>query len=143
MATPTELARRIRFELSELSGHDGHHEFESLCRELARARFVSNVLPATGPVAVGGDQGRDFESFHTYLAGGLRFATGFLGLAATDTVVFACTLQRDRLKAKIAADAKSICNRGTPVQRIYFFVVEPVPVAVRHELQSGVHRCTR
>ena len=54
MATPTELARRIRFELSELSGHDGHHEFESLCRELARARFVSNILPATGPVAVGG-----------------------------------------------------------------------------------------
>ncbi|NJC66227.1 hypothetical protein HC028_17195 [Planosporangium flavigriseum] len=100
---------------------------------------MSNVLPATGPVAVGGDQGRDFETFHSYLAGSLRFATGFLALAATDTVVFACTLQRDKLKSKIKADVKSICTQGTPVHRIYFFAVETVPVAERHELQSFVH----
>jgi hypothetical protein len=122
-----------------LSGHDGHHEFESLCRELARARFASNVLPATGPVAVGGDQGRDFETFHTYLAGSLRFATGFLALAAPDTVVFACTLQRGKLKSKIKADAESICTQGTPVQRIYFFASDLVPIANRHEVQAFVH----
>lgn len=139
MATPTELARRIRFELSELSGHDGHHEFESLCRELARARFVSNVLPATGPVSVGGDQGRDFETFHTYLAGSLRFATGFLARAASDTVVFACTLQGGKLKSKIKADAESICTQGSQVQRIYFFASSPVPIANRHEVQAFVH----
>jgi hypothetical protein len=143
VGTPTELARRIRFELSELSGHDGHHEFENLCRELARARFVSNVLPATGPVAAGGDQGRDFETFHTYLAGSLRFAKGFLALAAPDTVVFACTLQRDQLKSKIKADAKSICTQGTPVQRIYFFASERIPIADRHEVQGFVHDAYR
>lgn len=122
-----------------MSGHDGHHEFESLCRELAKARFVSNILPATGPVATGGDQGRDFETFHTYLAGSLRFATGFVALASSDTVVFACTLQRGKLKSKIKADAESICTQGTPVQRIYFFASEPVPVADRHEVQTFVH----
>jgi hypothetical protein len=139
VARPTELARRIRFELSELSSHDGHHEFENLCRQLARARFVSNVLPATGPVAAGGDQGRDFETFHTYLADSLRFATGFLALAASDIVVFACTLQREELRSKIKADVKSICTQGTPVQRIYFFASEPVPVGIRHKLQKSIY----
>lgn len=127
MATPTEVARRIRFELGELRAHNGHHEFENLCRELARARLVSNVLPATGPVSGGGDQGRDFETFHSHLAGSLRFAKGFLALAAAETVVCACTLQRDRLKAKIKSDVVSICTQGTPVQRIYFFAVGGCP----------------
>lgn len=136
MTTPTLLARRINFELSELSAYDAHHEFEHLCRELAKARLVSNVLPATGPVAAGGDQGRDFETFHTYLATGLRFATGFLGLATSDTVVFACTLQRDDLKSKIKSDLKSICTQGTEVQRVYFFASASVPVAQRHDLQK-------
>ncbi|MEV6986504.1 hypothetical protein AB0M95_35320 [Sphaerisporangium sp. NPDC051017] len=136
MTTPTELAHRIRFELNELSAHDGHHEFEHLCRELARARIVSNILPATGPVAGGGDQGRDFETFRTYLAGSLRFATGFLALATSDTVVFACTLQRDDLTSKIKADVKSICTQGTPVHRIYSFCAEAVKIADRHKLQA-------
>lgn len=139
MATPTELARRIRFELSELGGHNGHHEFENLCRELARARFVSNVLPASGPVAAGGDQGRDFETFHTYLAANLRFATGFVARATSDTVAFACTLQRDKLKTKIKTDVRSICTQGTPVQRIYFFAAERISAGDRHEVQNAVH----
>jgi hypothetical protein len=89
--TPTELARIIRFALDELSRENGHHAFEDLCRELAQARLVSNVLPATGPVAGGGDQGRDFETFRTYLTGSLRFSRGFIGLASPDTVFSART----------------------------------------------------
>jgi len=50
------------------------------------------VIPATGPVAAGADQGRDFETFRTYLRERLPFAIGFLALAVEDTVVFACTL---------------------------------------------------
>src|SRR5580693_7785288 len=99
--TPTELARMIRFSLDELSRENGHHTFEDLSRELAQARLVSNVLPATGPVAGGGDQGRDFETFRTYLAGSLHFSRGFIGLASPDTVVFACTIQREDVKGKI------------------------------------------
>ena len=90
----------IRFALDELSRENGHHAFEDLCRELARARVASNVLPATGPVSGGGDQGRDFETFRTYLAGSLRFSRGFMGLASADTLVFACTLQRKDLRQR-------------------------------------------
>ena len=95
METPTELARKIRFALDEMSRENGHRAFEDLCRELARARVVSNILPATGPVAGGGDQGRDFETFRTYLAGSLRFSRGFIGLASPGTVVFACSPARE------------------------------------------------
>jgi hypothetical protein len=68
METPTELARMIRFTLDELSRENGHHAFEELCRELAQARLVSNVITATGPVVGGGDHGRDFETFPTWQA---------------------------------------------------------------------------
>ena len=126
METPTELTLMIRFALDELSRENGHHTFEQLCRELAHARIASNILPATGPVSAGGDQGRDFETFRTYLAGSLRFSRGFLGLASAETLVFACTLQREDLKAKIKEDVTSICTRGTPVQMIYVMCTEPV-----------------
>ncbi len=126
----------IRFALDELGRENGHHTFEDLCRELARARLVSNVLPATGPVAGGGDQGRDFETFRTYLAGSLRFSRGFIGLASPDTVVFACTIQREDVRGKIKDDLASICTEGTPVQAVYFLCTEPVKVSVRHELQA-------
>jgi len=133
----------IRFALDQLSRENGHHAFEHLCRELAQARIASNILPATGPVAAGGDQGRDFETFRTYLAGSLRFSRGFLGLASAETLVFACTLQREDLKAKVKDDVTSICTQGTPVQMIYFLCTEPVNVSVRHDLQawaSGKHQ---
>jgi hypothetical protein len=136
METPTELARVIRFALDEMSRENGHHAFENLCRELARARVVSNILPATGPVAGRGDQGRDFETFRTYLASGLRFSQGFIGLASADAVVFACTLQRSDVEAKVKDDLRSICTQGTPVQSVYFLCTEPVNVRVRHDLKS-------
>lgn len=134
--TPTELARMIRFALDELSGENGHHTFEDLCREMARARLASNILPATGPVAGGGDQGRDFETFRTYLAGSLRFSRGFIGLASPDTVAFACTLQHDDVSGKIKEDLTSVCTQGTPVDAVYFLCTVPVKVSTRHGLQA-------
>ena len=98
--------------------------------------MVSNLLPATGPVAGGGDQGRDFETFRTYLSGSLRFSRGFIGLASADTVVFACTLQREDVQGKIKDDLTSICTQGTPVQAVYFLCTEPVKVSIRHDLQA-------
>ena len=67
MANTEQLIGQIRFQLEQLSVKNAHHEFEHLCRHLARTRLCSNILPATGPVAAAGDQGRDFESFRTYL----------------------------------------------------------------------------
>jgi hypothetical protein len=136
VGTAAELASVIHHGLDQLNILNRHHDFEDLCRALAKERLVSNVLPATGPVAGSGDQGRDFEAFHTYLTDGLNFSSGFLSLAATDTVVFACTTQTGGIRAKIKADVQEICARGTPVQRIYFFCTEPLKVAARHQLQD-------
>src|SRR5882724_7981317 len=59
-----QAAQYVRFALSQLAGRNGHHEFEQLCFQLARRRVYPNVIPATGPVSAGGDQGADFETFH-------------------------------------------------------------------------------
>ncbi|WP_435107190.1 hypothetical protein [Nocardiopsis synnemataformans] len=129
----------IGLALRELGSENAHHEFEHLCRHLARQRIASNVLPAAGPIAGSGDQGRDFETFHSYLREELPFAiTGWSVLASDDTVVFACTIQSEGLAAKIRADVKAICSEGTPVDRIYVFATESVKVGMRHGLQKEV-----
>ncbi|MGY0236702.1 hypothetical protein [Longispora urticae] len=134
MASPVQIAKLISYALANLGAENGHHQFEHLCRHLAKRRIASNVLPATGPVSAGGDQSRDFETFHTYLQNELRFSIGYVGLAAEDTVVFACTIQKDRLRAKFEADIQGICTQGTPVDRIYIFSTENLPTGLRHDI---------
>ena len=136
MPTPVQTAQMIRLALGTLAADNAHHQFEHLCRHLAKRRIASNVLPTTGPVSAGGDQGRDFETFRTYLAQELPFALGFLALASSDVVVFACTIQKDKLRAKFEDDIKSICTQGTHVDRIYIFATASVTTALRHDLQE-------
>ncbi len=42
----TELAKYIRFQLSELRAQNKHHAFEHLARQFARLRVCENILPA-------------------------------------------------------------------------------------------------
>jgi hypothetical protein len=79
-----QFIKYLRFQLNELSAENGHHTFEHICREVARARLATNLVPATGPVAGGGDAGRDFETFKSYLPKQLG-EHGALGTAATAT----------------------------------------------------------
>jgi hypothetical protein len=130
----------IRLALGTLGADNAHHQFEHLCRHLAKRRIASNVLPATGPVSAGGDQGRDFETFRTYLAHELPFALGFLALASPDVMAFACTIQKDKLRAKFQEDITSICTQGTHVDTIYIFATASVTTALRHDLQEWAAR---
>ncbi|MEV6928447.1 hypothetical protein AB0M46_28720 [Dactylosporangium sp. NPDC051485] len=122
--------------LTLLAGDNGHHTFEHICRHVTKLRITTNVLPATGPVSAGGDQGRDFETFRTYLLQELPFARGFLALASPDVVAFACTIQRDDLRAKFKSDIEAICGQGTPVDDVWIFSAAEVPVRLRHDLQA-------
>jgi hypothetical protein len=131
-----QLAGQIRFALSELSARNGAHDFEDLCRHVARARLVSNVLPATGPVGAGGDQGRDFETFRSYLREELGPHGAFLARVADGPVAFACTIQQDGLPAKIRADVGKINSSGTAVEMVYVFLAVPLAVGLRHKLQA-------
>ncbi|NMI60941.1 MULTISPECIES: hypothetical protein [unclassified Streptomyces] len=138
--TPEQLTSYLRFQLSQMRAHNRHHAFEDLCRDFARQNILANILPATGPVAAGGDQGRDFETFHTYLANNLGPTGYFIGIAPEETVVFTCTLQVDDIKSKIIGDVTSICGQGTPVDRIFSFVEVDVPTSKRHDLIAKVSR---
>ncbi|WP_432563056.1 hypothetical protein [Kineococcus sp. SYSU DK003] len=136
MASPEERQRFLKFALSEMGTQNAHHEFEHLCRHLATRRVASNILPATGPVSSGGDQARDFETFRTYLAEGVDGTSGFLALATSEVVAFACTLHKDHLSTKIRSDVRGICTQGTAVDVVCYFTSGSVPVAARHRLQE-------
>jgi len=129
-----QLERRIRFALSTLGESNSHHEFEALCLGLARRRITSNLLPATGPVSGGGDQGRDAESHWSNIPKELPGTSLFASLATTQRVVMACTIQSTSIPGKIRKDLASICGQGTPVDRIIYFTVTAVPVKKRHDL---------
>lgn len=130
----SELTSYIRFQLSQLRAQNGHHAFEDICRDFARQNILANILPATGPVAAGGDQGRDFETFKTYLKNTLGPFGSFIGVAADETVVFACSLQVDNVKSKVMSDLSTICGEGTSVDRVFFFTESDVATAKRHDI---------
>ena len=136
MANPLEIEAQVRFALSQLPVQNAHHEFEHICRHLTQQFICSNVLPATGPVSAGGDQGRDFETFRSYLREELGPYGTFLGLVSKGTVAFVCTIQTDNLYTKIKQDIEKVCAFGHPVQEIRAFTLGAVPVASRHRLET-------
>jgi hypothetical protein len=135
-----EAERYIRFQLEHLTARNEHHTFEEICYRIAKRRLSSNLLPATGPVSAGGDQGRDAETYYTRLPQELPAAGGFVGRATTEPLVLACSVQKDRLAEKVGADVNAICGQGGQVRAVAFFTVQEIPVAVRHRLQDQARK---
>lgn len=140
MASIDQVIQQIRFALENLSDRNGQHEFEHLCRHFARHRICFNILPATGPVGGGGDQGRDFETFRSFIysLGNDKFAA----LAEQKKLAFACSLQKDVVK-KIRADVKTIMGGSRKPDIIYFFSSRSLAVAARHKVQSWAQKTHR
>jgi hypothetical protein len=134
-----ERKQYIRFSLEKLGAANGHHEFERLAFQLARLRIASNLQEATGPVSAGGDQGRDFESYRTYLAGSLGDGV-FVGKASAEVIVGACTLNKDTL-SKINSDLKTIFSSDlTRPNRVIYFCEPNVPVGKRYQAQTACRK---
>lgn len=131
----SELSRFIRFQLSELRATNDHHSFEHLARYFARLRICPNILPSTGPVSAGGDQGRDFETYRTYLQSTPIATSTFTAFATGKKIVFACSLQQD-IQKKIKSDVKTICGSDEKIDVVYFFCEVDIPVSKRHDLQQ-------
>ena len=132
-----QVKSQIRFQLGQLSIKDAHHEFEHLCRHLTRATICSNIMPATGPVSAGGDQGRDFETFRTYLSSSPIANSTFIGLVSQKPIVFACSLRKkEKIASKIKEDVAIIMASGSPVEAVHYFCTSDLHVSKRHELQS-------
>ena len=139
MADQVQLIAQVRFALEQLSERNAQHEWEHLSRHLARERVCANILPATGPVQAGGDQGRDFETFRTYLQASPLKERSFVGLVSDRPLAFACTLEKS-VGSKVRRDVATIMASGTPISGIYFFASRGLPVAKRHELQEWCRR---
>lgn len=137
--TKTQLIQQIRFGIEQLKATNGTLSFEHVCRFYARARIAKNVIPATGPVQSHGDQGRDFETFHSYLSNSTINQSCSVAYA-TKPIAFACSLEKNPLKnnGKIDSDIKTIVGSGTEVDRIYFFSGEDISVGSRHKKQQEI-----
>lgn len=129
-----QVVQQIRFALDTLGENNGHHEFEKICFAFARRRISVNLLPATGPVSAGGDQGRDSESFWSNLPNELPGTSVHLARLSNQRVAVACTIQKSSIASKVRSDLTSITGRGTIVDTVLFFTVAPIPVATRHDL---------
>jgi hypothetical protein len=131
--TPDVVEQQIRFALSQLRVRNAHHQFEDLCRHFAQARISRNVLPATGPVSAGGDQGRDFETFRSYIAD--QRSGVFVSEDHHERAVFICTLQARGLQTKIKNDvAKAVV--GGDVDAVYAFCEADLPAGRQHQLEG-------
>ncbi|WP_157571014.1 hypothetical protein [Nocardioides insulae] len=105
---------------------------------LARATVSRNILPATGPVSSGGDQGRDFESYPTEMPGQVQPLGQELGLPDKALVGFSCTLQKDGLRGKIRGDVDKIMADGEPVEFVVAYCEADIPVSRRHAIERDV-----
>jgi hypothetical protein len=132
----TARAKYLRFALEELSAHNGQFEFEALCQEVIKARVASNLVTATGPVAAKGDQGRDAETYVSYLQDELGPHSAFLALLTKSMAAVCCTLQRDNLKGKFKDDAEKVVSSGAEVERIYAMCSIPIAAGLRHEIEQ-------
>lgn len=141
---PDELAKYIQYRLGMLGEENAHHRFEELCFRVARATVASHLLPPTGPVSAGGDQGRDFESFRIEGAGGNITRFFAQSVATTDTIVFACTTQKGSdadLSRKVKSDVATACARDPKPTIIYFYLASvTLSPAARHNLQDWARR---
>jgi hypothetical protein len=130
--TPEIVSKLIRFALSELSADNAHHDFEHLCRHLARRRIASNIIPATGPVSGGGDKGADFETIPVQSA---PDNSRYWQLASVGKILFACSLEKN-LKKKLREDLKAAHEFGEPLERMYFFYNRPLKVGDRNKFKE-------
>lgn len=124
---------QIRFHLSKLRARNAHHLFEEICRHFAQARISRRVIPSTGPVAAGGDGGRDFETFRSYIRDVLPGT--FIADETSGIVVGVCTLQADNLEAKIRNDVTKAVSGG-PVDAIYALCEADLAKSRQQELQA-------
>lgn len=130
-----EIASQIRYQLSQMRAKNQHHNFERLAFHLMRMTVASNILPATGPVAAGGDQARDFETFRSYIASTEIRDSSFAALVSGRTIAFGCSLQV-KISAKIRSDVATMLASGATLDEIHYLCEVDIPVAERHGLQG-------
>jgi TPR repeat protein len=130
-----QVTAELRAALSRLGESNGYFDFEALCRDYARARLAPNIRPATGPVGAGGDGGRDFDTYHSFLTPSSS-DPGFAARLPEGVVAFACTLQQGGLEAKVRADVARILAGSDDIAGIYVFMSAALPVGRRQELEA-------
>ncbi len=134
MSNFRKIKQHIKFSLHNLGAENAHYDFESICRHFSRKRLGLNILPATGPVSAGGDQGRDFETY-TIIPEVVPYLEKNKKIILTKAA-FACTTQLKSVPSKIKDDIKKATSSSDKVDIVYYFSLKDVPISKRHDLQE-------
>lgn len=134
MSNLRKIKQQIKFSLHNLSAENAHYDFESICRHFSRKRLGLNILPATGPVSAGGDQGRDFETY-TIIPEVVPYLEKNKKIIPTKAA-FVCTTQLKGVPSKIKDDVKKAISSGDKIDIVYSFSLKDVPISKRHDLQK-------
>ena len=135
-----EIRQQIRFNLEQLSVKNEHHKFENICRDFSKIRICRNILPATGPVSGGGDNGRDFETYKSpnVIKGFPVAISENSGSTREFDLYFSCSLNKNIFK-KIKDDIKNIfLQKDITVSKrdIIYFCTANLQVSKRIKLQN-------
>ena len=83
----------------------------------------------------GGDQGRDFETYRSYLTSTPLAESTFLGKNHDKKIVFACSIQ-ETIVTKIKGDLQIIIKSDTKIDQVFYFYESDLPISKRHKLQT-------
>jgi hypothetical protein len=135
-ALPAQLAGVIRCRLSQLKPQNAHHEFEHLCRHLARAPVYSNVLPATRARGCPWTGGRDLKPIEHPRYRRIRANPRFSSVrqAIGKWRLLACLLE-EAIGSEIRKDVRRILANGKFVEVVVFCEAN-IPVAQTPHIAS-------
>lgn len=106
MSSLRQIKQQIKFSLNNLSAENAHHDFEAICSPFSRKHLGLNILPATGPVSAGGDQGRDFETYTIIPEAIPQLMSN--QKVIPEKAAFACTIQVKDIHTKIKGSAQEM-----------------------------------
>lgn len=134
-----DLESFIQMGLQRLADESGHHTFEQLACRLVKQAVSRRILCSTGPVAVGGDQGRDGES---YAADAQSTGAHEIGTLPHPAVLacFAPKSITEDVRAKVRDDAAKMLLGEPRPRSMTFCTTASVPVAIDHELKDELWR---
>ena len=145
--TKEELKSQIKFSLETLDATNGHHKFEDVSFAIAKVKITPNLKKATGPVSKGGDQGKDFESYISFISNENKIllpdseSKDFDKITHTKLAV-ACSIQKEPVKikkggdlgqCKLKDDVEKIMDHDPKVKTILFFSNQFIPISDQHK----------
>lgn len=131
------MNKLVRFGLATLNEDNGGSRFEFLAAALAERRICSNIVPSSGPSALG-DRGMDAKTHETDVRVhplNFRFWNNQEKNTSDKKIVFAFSIDKS-WESKIKGDVKKIKKNLSGTEKICFITNQIIQVKTREDKQK-------